>query len=838
MKFLLFLLGLFTPAAFAAQSGGVGGISTLAPQAGDLSVSLLSSVFGVVDGILNGTGSQVLGNMFGVYNAAILTMGMVILVYIFVVSTLNTAHEGEVMGKKWSSIWIPLRTVAGIGLLLPKASGYSFIQILVMWVVVQGVGAANLIWNSTLDYLNRGGVIVQPPVIYAATITDSYVSGYGVVGTQGYAYQAGLGGQTSQRSVYAAGVGLNNNTFLIPIAGTILKTEACMYALQNILTSSNSGKNVPPVGGTLSPKPDPNNSGNLRMLFPGDYIFNGTNYAGRCGSVSWTPTDDGALTNNPANLTYSDSRSVAVRQMAMSLQPMAQQLANTLAPVAGEQSSSLQKVLEQNENRVFYSTIDYMGIMVPYLQKQSTDSSRNQAIARFVDEAKKVGWVLAGSYFFDMAKIQRSLNVKETEVTTAQLNDLATDPLLSSLASSLSRSALCPSASTGSALLIDQYICQEKTRNDSSSSANQVQPNLPGASSSPAPNTLFTQATAVNPAASKGEGSIYLSPVTGGIGDLNKTMNQLYGSIGNIYSAQTLGGSPILLVATMGLALVNAVESIWVTSLIAIGVVIGVAGLMVLGTGAPGVSLAFISIVMWLLPLITAILIPLLVAGATMAYYVPLIPYILFTFGALVWFASVIEAMIAAPLIALGLAHPEGHEHLGRAEYSVMLLANVFLRPALMIFGLIAGMILSSIMLWLLNYGFAKVWSNLQADWLGGVIYFVATMLIYTTLVTMLISRSFSLIYEVPNKVLRWVGGQTEQTMEAGALEEAKGSVSSGMQTASDALGSKGLSGSGEAFGGFVKGRVESNQGKGKGKEETDASGSGGGSGAAGGAPM
>ncbi len=50
-----------------------------------------------------------------------------------------------------------IRSTLGLALLIPKASGYCLMQIFVMWVVVQGVGAADKIWEAALGYLNRGG---------------------------------------------------------------------------------------------------------------------------------------------------------------------------------------------------------------------------------------------------------------------------------------------------------------------------------------------------------------------------------------------------------------------------------------------------------------------------------------------------------------------------------------------------------------------------------------------------------------------------------------------------------------------------------------------------------
>ncbi|MBS0359586.1 MAG: DotA/TraY family protein, partial [Proteobacteria bacterium] len=131
------------------------------PPATDMSVVFLGNLFGIVDGILHGTSSQIMGAMFSVFNAAILSLGGILLMYTLIIGTLNTAHKGEALGEKWHTMWVPIRSAMAVALLIPKASGYCLMQIFVMWVVVQGVGAADKTWNAALDYLGRGGVIIQ-----------------------------------------------------------------------------------------------------------------------------------------------------------------------------------------------------------------------------------------------------------------------------------------------------------------------------------------------------------------------------------------------------------------------------------------------------------------------------------------------------------------------------------------------------------------------------------------------------------------------------------------------------------------------------------------------------
>src|SRR3990167_7189494 len=130
----------------------------------DKSVYYLQQIFGNMSGILtSGSGSNVdiniLSTMFRTFNTIILTIGALIVLYVTVVGVMLTAHEGEFMGKKWNNIWIPIRTVLGIGLLVPMGSGYSAIQIVMMWVILQGVGAANTVWNTALGYAANVGTM-------------------------------------------------------------------------------------------------------------------------------------------------------------------------------------------------------------------------------------------------------------------------------------------------------------------------------------------------------------------------------------------------------------------------------------------------------------------------------------------------------------------------------------------------------------------------------------------------------------------------------------------------------------------------------------------------------
>jgi defect-in-organelle-trafficking protein DotA len=176
------------------------------------------------------------------------------------------------------------------------------------------------------------------------------------------------------------------------------------------------------------------------------------------------------------------------------------------------------------------------------------------------------------------------------------------------------------------------------------------------------------------------------------------------------------------------------------------------------------------------------------------AYYIPFLPYMIFTFGSIAWLTVVVEAMIAGPIVALGVAHPEGNDAFGKGEAALMILLNVFLRPVLMIIGYIAAIALSYVSVWVINAGFQTVlnqllgtnstqglWAkdpmagspygaqigmvigflNLGIPW--GVIFgFFSASILFTTLYMTVVEKSFALIATLPDTILRWIGGSPE----------------------------------------------------------------------------
>ncbi len=103
------------------------------------------------------------------------------------------------------------------------------------------------------------------------------------------------------------------------------------------------------------------------------------------------------------------------------------------------------------------------------------------------------------------------------------------------------------------------------------------------------------------------------------------------------------------------------------------------------------------------------LVIPLYLLGGYLGIYVSMVPYLIYLLTVCGWFLLVVEAMVIAPIVALGLVYSEGSEYFGRSEQYISLLVILFTRPILILLGFVLGIILASISLFLLNIAFFPV---------------------------------------------------------------------------------------------------------------------------------
>ena len=157
--------GLLLPLVAWAQTPPVadGGWAMIqAPEA-------LRQIFGVDTGslfLLAGPGlPTILATVSTVLNTAALTATVAIILLTFFTGTMQQAHEGAVLGRRFSTLWVPLRSVLSLFYLVPLPSGYSVLQILILWVAMFGSNLADKAWMLSTDFMQTNTGVAALPML-------------------------------------------------------------------------------------------------------------------------------------------------------------------------------------------------------------------------------------------------------------------------------------------------------------------------------------------------------------------------------------------------------------------------------------------------------------------------------------------------------------------------------------------------------------------------------------------------------------------------------------------------------------------------------------------------
>lgn len=669
MRLLLFLFILCLPSlGFAAD------VFTVEPT--DKSVQYLTAVFGQVQGMpqTTNTFNPLFSQMVYIFNQVIFGLGIILVVYTTVIGTLNTAQEGKFLGKSWHPVLVPLRAALGTYLLLPTATGYNWIQIGVMWFIVQGIGAANELWKQVIISNQNQGSIHQTQ--NTATLLNSMSS-----------------------------------------VSAIFNAELCMttinqaYGINPIVQQS---MNFVPI---------------TMFVADGQVQFGRASYAGAetaiCGAFK-LPSVGGSIASTTSTATVEANKMV---------------FANAISSAASTLNSAVNEAMvgQQSQANSFVSAATTLENAANQTQKDQTLSEVNQiSIAN--------GWIHAGSYYFQLTQggpvSTTAVSINSTGMNSDLLKELLGPTLANQLIGSINSSA---------ANYI-QYVnnFMSSTAQPSGSTSETLQLNAP----------------------SGGGGSQSLLGII--FGDLFSSI------IEKLDEHMTTGGAnddPIISMAQFGSQLTTYTEMTFWAALALVFVSWSISSIMSC-MNPMGHAMDFV--LSMFMPIATLMISLLWAEGIALGLYVPLIPYLVFSFSAITWLILVIESMLGAPLIALSLIVPNEDE-MGKAGYAMVILLGLFLRPALMIVGFVLAIQLLKVGIGMLNFGFwATITANTGAAAGVGIFGLIAVIFIYSAVAVGMVHEAFSLIYVLPNKVLRWMQGSPEDDSAGQHVKDLKGSIQKG----------------------------------------------------------
>lgn len=812
----------------------------------DQSIYYLNKIFGTMNGVLTPPGvvlatpsyqagsatfawnapildagrSQVLGEMFRVFNSTILAVAALIVVYVTVVGVMASAHEGEFMGKKFDKLWMPLRMILGIVFLIPTATGYSTLQLIMMWVIVQGIGAADTLWTTAMNTL----LLTNPNALMSNVSSPNAASEQQLT----MLFQAVLCDQTAAKNAHEKiGWPLSYdgvNTYCYENPSTIYCLSHAnwpnwVYPVTIPLLSDNSG--------AISNDAAPDQA--MRYVFgPG----------GSCGILTYCnasatkgvkagKTSDGKDTYSTPPGVCADPESMdckSCKTQGLALHEIISLFRNYAQPVV-DQDYNLMVVKYQEytggspkpyftDEMISYcggkkdplkdpklspEDCGYKEVPDPLYQKQSASANAvsylywtyvlqpmvtgnddpnapgdfikasqveyNKKFKDMQTDAKKpggdtrtqlkgalgnaeqLGWIFAGAFYYNIAQVNNS-NTKNS-AQTFNISPPSTD-----------ENELNAMDSKGNPLYRSSYKAGEQ----------------------------LVKASQGHPESSPPGGE-----VVSAVGDSS-------GAFGGALISLTNTGdtNPLIQLQAVGYWLLFSAQIAFYYFTVATVVLGLLSGINAFFLGSGGINPMFVMstmLYMVLVPLMYGILGIMITVGALLGVYVPLIPYIVFTMGALGWLMACIETMVAGPLVALGILSPGGHhEILGKAEAALMLLFQMFLRPSLMIFGLVAAMLLATVAVMMINTAFGMVLLTIMGQGFAGggndsaskVGIFAALinpleavffLVAYVTITISALNKCFAAIHIIPERVFSWISGQGMQFGEGEALQESKGAV-------------------------------------------------------------
>ena len=830
LKRAWFLILLFLPQLAWADNGisSILSFNTFKPTPGDWSVSFLRQIFGEVGNgmVLTGAPQTIIGKLFGVFNSAMLVLISVVIIYIITKTIVDIASFGEILGNKKISHWTAIRTAFGIGLLVPTASGYSYIQIIIMWAVIQGIGLADQAWTTAVTYLKQGGVVYSTPAQIAEVDKTKLVLVDSVI---------------TPKEPDAKKIGSTD----------VLSSLICMHTIEHAIDSKNAAKKQYYLD---HPEDAPKDQAKYRELMnqldtkttlqPGyntdpeiatvtfpkiskeDLNYKDiSQFNGACGVYSWGvendyPAGDSVSQADADQVTqnYLQSKQVGVQQMILIIDPLAKDIVDEGYK---DSENNINTVVTDDQLKtadyyIINSTNAYQSIIYP---AAIFAASLDEKGSTYVDDDMiDAGWAAAARYYFYLSKnvtlpgLDSKYNKPNYQITvdstyppaieTQDFMDIGRQGGLQNVENKLDsysnntvdKEVLDKALKKVNKIRVSS-ITETDQRNKDIASVDAANKEMPDLSSS----AFFTnkknfklQGFDISSAILAGEvGKVvhtwfdYMVP-----GDDSKYNLPPISKLQGIGDAMMKGAHHIWLYIFLSNLGLNAGLTVGFTAAAAANSVAALIGTTFFGissgfftsvaTGintAAGLATSFAnSIAFMSLPLVIAVTGPLFLTGAILSTYVPLIPFMLFTFGVISWLIFVVEAMAAAPLVALGITHPEGHDLMGKAEQALMLWLSVFLRPIAMIIGLIAGMVLIHIAMTVLNAGFGGIVSDLFGDKVSS-FKGITVMLVYTFFVVALVNQCFGLIHVIPEKIMRWIGLHPEGSEAPQLMESIKGGI-------------------------------------------------------------
>lgn len=758
-------------------------------------------IFKPFGGVEESTAPTVLAHVLGYTNVIAMILGCVIMGYVILGGAVNTAASGELLGRSWSSVWLPMRTTIAFGAIMPASDGesvFSVAQSLVMSMVILGSNSGTWIWEKGAAELKIGGAVISGTSFYDA---DQYRN---VVEVMNCAI--------ARRNMY---IDVGDSDEIANGIGIAAAPSGYKYVNINASGITNLPGDFSSVEfydcGTITA---PMNTSANRS--EGEATENASASAGESFWFSRTPTEwerkvvsdfrTKVKTALPIYLNATASAIHSLHSSGFSAKSIDAVLTET-AEKRGEKGKAIIK--ELNEMAIAYRSLE--DSYTKYYGDVSKSISENKAAQKyFEDQLKTGGWMRAGAWFFEASRFQGLSMTLMSEVGN-----------VGALSSNKGVGLVCNFSENAPGIFQPaKYVakklggCEEKMQKLAEHlallPAVEKYAQKHGVKSSGAISSSVGAAIKISGRTETGDIDpkvINTLAMSGGQIVMNALAwlgcdNATGG--GNVTECKAMTTdtsgmtSPFTMLSSIGHGLIQLSTTMWWICL-GFVTVAGAAGGSLMAT--VGVGGAISASVYYITASIASALAGFMAMGFMFAYVLPFMPVMAWIMIIIGYLITVVEAVAAAPLAVIMMATPEGEGLSGaNMQRAIQLINAIILKPSLAIVGLFAAMTMGYVAFALINNLF---WTVASMQNTGAMIGFLATMSIYTALCYKCVQAMIDIMHRIPNDILEWMAGGVSREFGSNISESING-----MRGVGQGAGEMGASSAGKVLNGLQRAKM------------------------------
>lgn len=734
----------------------------------ETSVGILKDIFGpVIDALASGAdpdtvdiGTNLLPVLFEYFNSGLTIIAGIILFYITMVGVINTANDGETLGKNWSTPWTVVRIATGGAMLLPSSSGFSFIQILVLMISLWAVGFANSTYRLGLTQQ-----ILSPQSI-VQDINESAGSYYG----------------------------------FDDFAQKYLKVAYCRRAANAVYAEGGQAPSRPNVRRLATPDREEVAGGTTTQVFEVRDRSEETNLAaGRpfCGIVKLSRYQQ-QVRNNAATtasgerrfaLANSEALSNALEAIRDGIHNEKLQLATQLMTRIDQFAEGLPADLNTNgwgqasSSELNNIVREFDDLLMQRLRTRMVegDGQVATAVGSLLDAISRGGWAEAGGWFQRIGMIRTGLSESISQSTFD-----VTPPHFSGLPADDRATLLARSVHLGiNALLYEATLAPSPNGQGAAGVGRPAPPTISNIISVQGGEDMSADQirAAMDQKLSSWSGDLSKYVIEVATGANGNGQTPLCGSAGN------LGGS-LMRMKCVGDALVLARTSVMAFDFsLMTGVAMARTGATTVVNAIPLIGSIFGETVktagdaIWdwfasvLSPQLKQVVDSIEPVAFLFSIVLPSLPYFIFMMVVAGWLLAVLQTMVAAPLWVVMHMTPD-RTFIGSQSQGYLLLLSLFVRPVLAVLGLFGSMLISDPLIDYIANGFFSVRSAVETGMssvmvIGFVVQlatFMWWMLAFGLLLVPVLYMVFGLPQLLPGEVLKWIGAGISDLGETQAI--------------------------------------------------------------------